>query len=81
MSAQVSGAAAEGARAAQHFNAGLLREDLNQALVARGDAPEQLTPAGWFTQRQQAWKVPLGVTSRSRRTTATSPPTDLQAFS
>lgn len=38
LSAQVSGAAAEGARAAQHINSDLLREDLNRAVVAH-DTP------------------------------------------
>lgn len=38
LSAQVSGAAAEGARAAQHINADLVMKDLNQAVAARADA-------------------------------------------
>jgi thioredoxin reductase len=37
ISAQVSGAAAEGARAAQHINADLVREDLDRALAARAE--------------------------------------------
>ncbi len=39
ISAQVSGAAAEGARAAQHINADLVMDDLNRAMAARADAP------------------------------------------
>jgi thioredoxin reductase len=39
LSAQVSAAAAEGARAAQHINADLVREDLDRAVAARADAP------------------------------------------
>jgi thioredoxin reductase len=38
LSAQVSGAAAEGARAAQHINADLLMEDLNRAVAARAES-------------------------------------------
>ncbi|MFY1670326.1 NAD(P)/FAD-dependent oxidoreductase [Plantactinospora sp. WMMB334] len=38
ISAQVSGAAAEGARAAQHLNADLVRDDLDRAMAARADA-------------------------------------------
>lgn len=34
LSAQVSGAAAEGARAAQHINADLVMKDLNRAVSA-----------------------------------------------
>ena len=39
ISAQVSGAAAEGARAAQHINADLVMEDLDRAVAALADAP------------------------------------------
>ncbi len=39
LSAQVSGAAAEGARAAQHINADLMMEDLNRAVAALNEAP------------------------------------------
>ena len=39
ISAQVSGAAAEGARAAQHINSDLVKEDLDRALAALADVP------------------------------------------